>query len=125
MNNFKSEINHFSTIIDWMPNDIDSIWNLLGEGLATEFKKPTGIDTYESIFLPEKGSEQDRFRDLMWAGTWESLVDIDEKKCKKLKFLNNIDNIKQRYLAALKFMDMHGPRSSYWSRGESPEDNYF
>lgn len=124
MMNFKNEINNFYLLIQTLPDDIEDIWTVLDSGEPREFKKFNGIYTYDIVLLPEVGSAQYRFRELMWAGTWESLVDIDAGKAKKLKFLNEIKNIKQRYLAALKFMDVHGPRSSYWSKGECPEDSY-
>lgn len=126
MNNFKNEINYFIGRIDAMPDDITDIWPLLNAGEPLkEFKKYTGIDEYHILYLPSEDSEQARFRDLVWRGTWESLVDIDEAKCKKLKFLNSVSNLKFRYINALKFMDIHGPRSQYWSTSTNlPEDSY-
>lgn len=123
---FKQECNYFLERINAAPDDILDVWPILNASEPPiEFKKYHGVDSYDTIFLPASGSEQARFRDLIWRGTWESLADIDEAKCKKLKFLNSIKNLKQRYLVALKFMATYGPRSGYWSTNVTlPEESY-
>lgn len=127
MQNYQSEIDYFRNLILNMPDDVDDIWPLMDSGNVVVYKKPVGTNEYQDVYLPGVGSDQRRFMDVSWHGTWESLVDIQTKKAKKLKFLNEIDNIKNRYLMMLDFMEKFGPRHTYRAKTDPenlPEETF-
>lgn len=119
---FAEKIAKFRDKIEAMPDDLVDPFSYLDAGKRKPFSCSVPLGAPEKIvYLPEAGSDFANFRDLIWCGTHESVVDIIERKAKKHKFLNDIVNVKQRFLSCLDFIAAHGDKNIYWSKGLNPE----